>query len=327
MDKNTNRSVSDVRLGCESSDDIKPNEELVAMNPQEASMSTAEMLEREPSSESLDATQFYLSSIGSTPLLTADQEKELGWRIRKGDEQARHRMIQSNLRLVVKISRRYVNRGLPLLDLVEEGNLGLMHAVGKFNPDLGYRFSTYATWWIRQTIERGLMNQTRTIRLPVHVVKEINACLKVSRRLTQKLNREPTLDEIAEILHKDPETIRKLIELNEPINSMSIHLGDGGDKDLDNIIADDFAVDPQEMVEQHDMQMSMQTWLAHLTERQRQVLEWRFGLNGREQVTLEQVGHAIGLTRERVRQIQMEALARLRQLLEGNGLSSHVLFG
>ncbi len=201
--------------------------------------------EYDASSKSLDATQMYLSEIGFSPLLTAEEEVLYARRALRGDEAARKRMIESNLRLVVKISRRYSNRGLALLDLIEEGNLGLIRAVEKFDPERGFRFSTYATWWIRQTIERALMNQTRTIRLPIHVVKELNIYLRTARELSQRLDHEPTAEEIAAELDKPVEDVNKMLRLNERISSVDTPIGGDGDKALLDILPDSNHSDPE----------------------------------------------------------------------------------
>jgi RNA polymerase nonessential primary-like sigma factor len=273
----------------------------------------------------IDATSLYLKEIGFAPLLTADEEVFYARKLQKGCEKSRHRMIESNLRLVVKISRRYVNRGLELLDLIEEGNLGLMRAVEKFDPELGYRFSTYATWWIRQTIERGLMNQTRTIRLPVHVVKELNVYLRASRKLAQKLDHVPTPDEIAEEVNKPVADVLKILGLSERISSIDIPVADK-EKTLVETIADDNGCSPENEIEEENLMDRLGEWLEQLPEKQREVLVRRFGLLHHQEETLEQVGREIGLTRERVRQIQVDALRRLRNVLRKHGLNSDVLF-
>jgi RNA polymerase nonessential primary-like sigma factor len=276
--------------------------------------------------KTLDATQIYLNEIGFSPLLSAEEEVYFARKSLKGEEPARKRMIESNLRLVVKISRRYVNRGLALLDLIEEGNLGLIRAVEKFDPERGFRFSTYATWWIRQTIERAIMNQTRTIRLPIHVVKELNVYLRAARELSQKLDHEPSAEEIANLLDKPVADVEKMLGLNERVNSIDVNIGPQGDKTLSDTIPDQHVSDPVSLLQDSDMSASIDGWLTELTEKQREVLCRRFGLRGYETSTLEEVGREIGLTRERVRQIQVEALKRLKDIMELQGLDSESLF-
>ena len=274
----------------------------------------------------IDVASLYLKEIGYTPLLSAQEEVHYASLAREGDESSRKRMIESNLRLVVKIARRYVNRGLTLLDLIEEGNLGLIRAVEKFNPDLGFRFSTYATWWIRQNIERGLMNQTRTIRLPVHVVKELNKCLRVSRQLAQELEHKPTAQEIAEHLEKSPSDVLKILRLNERVGSVDIPIGED-EKTLVDSIVDSNGERPDEIAEGDDMNTTLEGLLDRLSTKQQEVLARRFGLRGYDTSTLEQVGKAVGLTRERVRQIQIEALTILRDVLQRQGIDGELLFG
>ena len=279
----------------------------------------------EISHQVIDATSLYLKEIGYAPLLTAEEEVFYARKLQRGSESARHRMIESNLRLVVKISRRYVNRGLELLDLIEEGNLGLMREVEKFDPELGYRFSTYATWWIRQTIERALMNQTRTIRLPVHVVKELNVYLRASRKLAQRLDHAPTPEEIAEEVGKPVADVLKILSLSERISSIDVPVADK-EKTLVETIADDNGFSPEYQLEDENLMSVLSEWLEQLPEKQREVLVRRFGLLNHQEETLEQVGREIGLTRERVRQIQVDALRRLGDVLRKHGLSSDVLF-
>lgn len=282
--------------------------------------------EYDASSKSLDATQMYLSEIGFSPLLTAEEEVLYARRALRGDDAARKRMIESNLRLVVKISRRYSNRGLALLDLIEEGNLGLIRAVEKFDPERGFRFSTYATWWIRQTIERALMNQTRTIRLPIHVVKELNIYLRTARELSQRLDHEPTAEEIAAELDKPVDDVNKMLRLNERISSVDTPIGGDGDKALLDILPDANNSDPEFSIQDDDIRDSLVNWLDELNPKQKEVLVRRFGLLGYEPSTLEEVGREISLTRERVRQIQVEGLRRLREILLKQGLNMEALF-
>lgn len=274
----------------------------------------------------LDATQIYLNEIGFSPLLSAEEEVFYSRRARQGIESARKRMIESNLRLVVKIARRYLNRGMSLLDLIEEGNLGLIHAVEKFDPERGFRFSTYATWWIRQTIERGLMNQTRTVRLPIHVVKELNLYLRAARELSQKLDHEPSADEIARLLDRPVEDVQRMLGLNERVSSIDAPIGGDTEKTLVETLADPNMPDPAMQVQDDDIRVCLDGWLDQLPDKQREVLARRFGLRGHDVATLEEVGEEIGLTRERVRQIQVDGLKRLRCLLEGEGLTSDALF-
>ncbi|MDN2660579.1 RNA polymerase sigma factor RpoS [Neptunomonas phycophila] len=276
------------------------------------------------SAKSLDATQLYLNEIGFSPLLSAEEEVYFSRLALKGDEPSRKRMIESNLRLVVKISRRYINRGLTLLDLIEEGNLGLIRAVEKFDPERGFRFSTYATWWIRQTIERAIMNQTRTIRLPIHVVKELNVYLRAARELSQKLDHEPTAEEIAEAVCKPVEAVQKMLGFNERVSSIDIPMGDS-DKPVIETIADRETSDPEVLLQNNNISGNLEKWLDMLPEKHSEVISRRFGLRGYEMSTLEEVGTEIGLTRERVRQIQVEALRKLREIVEKNGLSGEDL--
>ena len=275
----------------------------------------------------LDATSLYLSEIGASPLLTAEEEVKYARLAQKGDESARRKMIVCNLRLVVKISRRYLNRGLALLDLVEEGNLGLIRAVEKFDPERGFRFSTYATWWIRQTIERGIMNQTRTIRLPIHVVKEINAYLRKSRELAQSLDHEPSAEEVAEALNVDVQDVKRLMGLNERTPSMDVAYAKDSDRPLVDMVADENVDDPSELLQSDAVNGHLDEWLNQLNDKQRSVIERRFGLHGFDNATLEQVAGELGVTRERVRQIQMDALKRLRHILENDGYTSENVLG
>ena len=319
-------------LESKSQDDLEVIDMPADMKADETLVNDAELenddtiFSQDDQPKTLDATQLYLGEIGFSPLLTAEEEVYFARRSLKGCEASRKRMIVSNLRLVVKIARRYNNRGLALLDLIEEGNLGLIRAVEKFDPERGFRFSTYATWWIRQTIERAIMNQTRTIRLPIHVVKELNVYLRASRELSQKLDHEPTAEEIALALDKPVEDVTKMLRLNERITSVDTPIGGENDKALLDIIADEKEFSPEESLQDSDIKSNIVTWLEELNPKQREVLARRFGLMGYEPSTLEDVGAEIGLTRERVRQIQVEALRRLRDMLGHQGLSLENLF-
>jgi RNA polymerase nonessential primary-like sigma factor len=273
-----------------------------------------------------DATRLYLNEIGESRLLTAEEEVHYARLAQRGDNTARQRMIVSNLRLVVKIARRYLNRGLPLLDLIEEGNLGLIRAVEKFDPERGFRFSTYATWWIRQTIERAIMNQTRTVRLPIHVVKEINVYIKAARKLAQRLDHEPTSEDIASVLDKPTSEVKRMLGLNERIASVDTPFSKDADKPLVDMLQDESAHDPADRIQDDDIQANLEHWLAKLNDKQREVVERRFGLRGYEHSTLERVAQELGVTRERVRQIQMDALRRLRDILESEGFSVDSFF-
>lgn len=277
-------------------------------------------------SQQADATQLYLREIGYSPLLSAEEEVYFSRLSLKGDAKARQRMIESNLRLVVRIARRYLNRGLPLLDLIEEGNLGLIRAVEKFDPERGFRFSTYATWWIRQTIERGIMNQTRTIRLPIHVVKEVNVYLRAMRELSQRLEHEPGSEDVARLLDRPVQEVAYMLSLNERIISCDSPLSQDSTRTLGESISDPSVSDPVEILEDCDLKQHMEHWIDRLTDKQQEVLCRRFGLRGYEISTLEEVGAEIGLTRERVRQIQMEALGVLREIMVHEGITPESLF-
>ncbi|ADE15716.1 RNA polymerase sigma factor RpoS [Nitrosococcus halophilus Nc 4] len=295
--------------------------------PQQLPIDPEEVQENPPYNEQeLDATRLYLSEIGFAPLLTAEEEVYHARLAQRGDPAGRKRMIESNLRLVVKIARRYMNRGLALLDLIEEGNLGLIHAVEKFDPEMGFRFSTYATWWIRQTIERALMNQTRTVRLPVHVVKEIKSYQRVASKLAQELEHDPTFEELAQQLDKSVEEIKRMWSLKDNIASMDTGYRSDQEKTLLDTLPDEGTPDPTTLLQNDDMQSRLELWLSQLNNKQREVVIRRFGLQGYESQTLEQVGQAIGVTRERVRQIQLEALKRLRRIMAKEGISVEVLF-
>lgn len=314
---NVNVGLQDEDVKEES--DFKLGEMMVANEEEDFSA-------KEEVQKTLDATQIYLGEIGFSPLLTAEEEVYFSRKALKGCEPSRKRMIESNLRLVVKIARRYNNRGLALLDLIEEGNLGLIRAVEKFDPERGFRFSTYATWWIRQTIERAIMNQTRTIRLPIHVVKELNVYLRTARELAQTLDHEPTAEDIADKLDKPVSAVSKMLRLNERIGSVDTPIGGESDKVLLDVLADERGMGPELKMQDDDIKANIVHWLEDLNSKQREVLARRFGLLGYEPSTLEDVGKEIGLTRERVRQIQVEALRRLKEVVTHQGLNIESLF-
>ena len=274
-----------------------------------------------------DVTRIYLSEIGRARLLTAAEEISLTRAARNGCIASRQRMIESNLRLVVNVARAYIKRGLPLLDLVEEGNLGLIRAVEKFDPDRGCRFSTYGTWWIRQSVERAIMNQCRTVRLPIHVIRELAVYLRTSRELEQKLSRRPSVEEVAQALDTSPANVERLFGLNEPLSSANEPVGSNSGRAVLDTIADDNGSSPETSYADVAAERLLGSWLDQLPTQQRDVVEHRFGLHGREKATLEQIGADIGVTRERVRQIQLDALARLRGMLESEGLTEDALLG
>lgn len=281
---------------------------------------------RHPSkNEPVDLIEQYYKEIRRSPLLNKEQEIDYARRIRAGDNHARHIMIQSNLRLVVKIAKRYIKSGIPILDLIEEGNLGLMRAVEKFDPEKGFRFSTYGAWWIQQTIERAIMNQSRTVRVPIHVVKKVNACLRASRELTKLMDHEPKASEIAHAMKRTPEEIEQMLTFNERNISIDGPITEGFDKPLVDILADPQNEDPLEKYAQWDIKDNLDRWLDNLSPKLREIIIRRYGLQGHDATTLDQTGSEIGLTRERVRQLQTEALKQLRKLIENDGESEHSL--
>jgi len=268
-----------------------------------------------------DVTQIYLNEIGANPLLTAEEEAALARRVRAGDFEARQIMIERNLRLVVNIAKHYLNRGIPLLDLVEEGNLGLMHALEKFDPERGFRFSTYATWWIRQNIERAIMNQSRTIRLPVHVVKELNQVLRTQRSLEASGNGEFTLDDVASRLDKSVGEVRAILALSEHTASLDAPLDIDPTLSIGESLADDQAEPPDSYIHDAEVERLIREWIGMLNDKQRLVIRHRYGLDECEVMTLEELASRLSLTRERVRQIQLEALGQLRRTVKRRGIS------
>ena len=273
---------------------------------------------------SFDVTELYLREISNSSLLSASEEVFYARRALLGDEGSKQRMIESNLRLVVKIARRYINRGMVLLDLIEEGNLGLIHAVDKFDPERGFRFSTYATWWIRQGIERGLMNQARTIRLPVHVVKELNSMLRKAQQLGNRKARDPTVEEIAAEVGKSVSEIRRLLRLAEKVTSADAPILGDGEITLQDTFAAENGQGPAKLLQNSELSQQLTSWLYQLPDKHREVLARRFGLNGYDSDTLENVGNAIGLTRERVRQIQIDGLKKLKLIIGREGFARDI---
>jgi len=272
---------------------------------------------------SVDPMTLYMREISRYDLLSAEQEVELARKIARGSEEARQSMINANLRLVVKIARRYMNRGMPLSDLIEEGNIGLMRAVEKFDDAHGCRFSTYATWWIRQSVERGIMNQARTIRLPVHIGKEFNAMMRTVNALRSELEREPTEEEIAENMGKTPERIQVLQGAHQYTESADQLLHEEGDFTLYDVTEDEHATQPGDHLDETIRTDLLHSWLEQLADKEREVVSLRYGLNSRnDSWTLEAIGHHMGVTRERIRQIQVSALQKLQHIIHKHNVHS-----
>lgn len=274
-----------------------------------------------------DVTQLYLNEIGGSPLLTAKEEVKLARAVRAGDFPARQRMIEANLRLVVSIAKHYQHRGIPLDDLIEDGNLGLIHALEKFDPERGFRFSTYATWWIRQNIERSIMNHSRTIRLPVHVVKELNLVLRAMRKLELSPENERRSDasRVARLIDKPIDEVRQLLAYNERTASLDSPLDVDPDLSVADAVADQSSEAPDARLENVEIEQIVGEWVARLSGKQQQVIERRYGLNGNETATLEVLSKDLGVTRERVRQIQLEALNQLRRHLMRAGIDRNAV--
>lgn len=300
------------------------NDDFIEPEPSTFELEEAEEEEHEeevkvPEQEHFDdAIKLYLREIQKTTLLTADEEKALASRIAKGDKSARDKMIESNLRLVVKIAKRYINRGLPFLDLIEEGNMGLIKAVERFKLSKECRFSTYATWWIRQSIERALVNQSRTIRLPVHVSDDINKMLKITRELVQRLNREPNVKEVATEMNVNSAYIRRLMVLLKKTYSIERPMGENSDYFLIDTIEDTSTVSPAVLLEDLNKYEIVSKWFSSLSENEQKILTLRFGLDDKEPQTLDTIGRSFGVTRERIRQIEAKSLEKLRRFIEGS---------
>ncbi len=272
-----------------------------------------------------DSVRLYLREIGKIPLLTAEQELALAQRVVAGDKKAKDEMAEANMRLVVSIAKRYVGRGLDLLDLIQEGNTGLLRAVEKFDPDKGFKFSTYATWWIRQAITRAIADQARTIRIPVHMVETINKLLRTQRRLTQELNREPTNEEIASAMEIDVEKVEHIMKIKQDISSLDASVRDDEeDSVLGDFIEDEDTVTPEESAAGQLLKEQVKSLLGGLTEREQKILKLRFGLEDGKSHTLEEVGQEFSVTRERIRQIEAKALAKLRKHKDSKKLLDYI---
>lgn len=267
-------------------------------------------------SDDASAISLYLNEIGQMALLTAGQEQALAVQVRSGDASARVRMIEANLRLVVSAARHYGGRGLPMMDLIAEGNLGLIRAVEKFDPEKGFRFSTYAMWWIRQAIEFAIMRQTRAVRLPVHVLRELAQVLRVARELAQTLGREPSLDDIARALNRPVADVAEIYRFHERVDSLDQAVSDDDERLLADLVSAE-SENPEALLIESGNESKLQGWLEHLQPRSREVLERRFGLNERAAQSLAEVAEALGISRERVRQIEADAIARIQKLNRG----------
>lgn len=274
-----------------------------------------------------DSVRLYLREIGKIPLLSAEEELELAKRVVAGDKKAKDKMAEANMRLVVSIAKRYSGRGLDFLDLIQEGNTGLLRAVEKFDPDKGFKFSTYATWWIRQAITRAIADQARTIRIPVHMVETINKLLRTQRRMTQDLNREPTIEELAKELEMEPDKVEYVIKIKQDITSLDAGVGrDGDDEDsvLRDFIEDEESATPEESATSQLLKEQVQEILSSLSDREQKIIKMRFGLENGKSHTLEEVGQEFAVTRERIRQIEAKALAKLRKHKDSKKLHEYL---
>lgn len=274
-----------------------------------------------------DSVRLYLREIGKIPLLNSEEELALAQRVVAGDKKAKDKMAEANMRLVVSIAKRYSGRGLDFLDLIQEGNTGLLRAVEKFDPDKGFKFSTYATWWIRQAITRAIADQARTIRIPVHMVETINKLLRTQRRMTQELNREPTIEELAKELEMEPDKVEYVIKIKQDITSLDAGVGrDGEDEDsvLGDFIEDEDGATPEESATSQLLKEQVQSILSTLSDREQKIVKMRFGLENGKSHTLEEVGQEFAVTRERIRQIEAKALAKLRKHKDAKKLHEYL---
>ena len=294
-------------------DDIEPDfEDLDEEEASEDELNSGQYLD----DISDDSVRLHLREIGKIPLLSAEEELALAQKVVAGDKRAKDKMAEANMRLVVSIAKRYSGRGLDFLDLIQEGHTGLLRAVEKFDPDKGFKFSTYATWWIRQAITRAIADQARTIRIPVHMVETINKLLRTQRRMTQELNREPTIEELAKELEMEPEKVEYVMKIKQDISSLDAGVGrDGDDEDsvLGDFIEDEESTTPEESAANQLLKEQVQSVLSTLSEREQKIVKMRFGLDGGKSHTLEEVGQEFAVTRERIRQIEAKALAKLRK--------------
>lgn len=299
-------------------DDLEDEEEA-----DEAELSSAQVFD----DVSDDSVRLYLREIGKIPLLNAEEELALAQKVVAGDKKAKDKMAEANMRLVVSIAKRYSGRGLDFLDLIQEGNTGLLRAVEKFDPDKGFKFSTYATWWIRQAITRAIADQARTIRIPVHMVETINKLLRTQRRMTQELNREPTIEELGKELEMEPEKVEYVIKIKQDITSLDAGVGrDGEDEDsvLGDFIEDEDGATPEESAASQLLKEQVQSVLSTLSDREQKIIKMRFGLDGGKSHTLEEVGQEFAVTRERIRQIEAKALAKLRKHKDAKKLHEYL---
>lgn len=310
------RPVDDL-MGAESySEELEEKDEVDKLNRSSGSSdeTSEETSEGASSQKGLDAIKYYLKEIRKTPLLTFEQEQELAKRIEQGDGDARAKMIEANLRLVVAIGKKYINRGLQFSDIIEEGNLGLIRAVEKFQYERGFKFSTYASWWIKQSIERAIVNQTRTIRLPVHIAEIVNSYMRAVRQLTQSLGREPQIEEIAKKMRVTVDKVRSISQVVRETYSLDMLIGDQEEDTLKDILQDNNALSPASFSDDIRRREHIEEWLQQLSVSERKVIELRFGLNDGEPKTLDSIGKEFGITRERVRQIETQALNKLRAI-------------
>ena len=274
-----------------------------------------------------DSVRLYLREIGKIPLLSAEEELELALKVKDGDKRAKDKMAEANMRLVVSIAKRYSGRGLDFLDLIQEGNTGLLRAVEKFDPDKGFKFSTYATWWIRQAITRAIADQARVIRIPVHMVETINKLLRTQRRMTQELNREPTIDELSKALEMEPEKIEYVMKIKQDIHSLDAGVGRDGDEEesaLGDFIEDEDTATPEESASNQLLKEQVQDVLSTLSDREQKIVKMRFGLENGKSHTLEEVGQEFAVTLERIRQIEAKALAKLRKHKDAKKLHEYL---